>query len=282
MRKAIRRSRAAAATEALELLATLAAKGAYALAPGSVEPARDTCPVFSSRTCSEPAAHATRAAMSHALQNGWLEPDATGTRIVLGQAGQRVLRAARRKAALQAKPGRPRTRAAQSRAPVEEVEGPLAWLRKRRDRLGKPFMSEAQISAAERLASDFWRGGMSPRVTANWSAAAPAARTRRATPGVGVEMSDAMLVARQRFFSALDAVGPELSRILVHVCCHEVGLEEIEEAAGWPQRTARVVLDLGLTQLARHYGLLAPERPIAGRLRHWGEADYRPSLAGWR
>ena len=95
-------------------------------------------------------------------------------------------------------------------------------------------------------------------------------------------MSGAIVVARQRFFSALDAVGPELSRILVHVCCHEVGLEEIEEAAGWPQRTARVVLDLGLTQLARHYGLLAPERPTAGRLRHWGEADYRPSLAGWR
>ena len=164
MRKAIRRSRAAAATEALELLAALAGKGAYALPPGSREPGRDTCAVFSLRTGpEEPVAHATRAAVSHALQNGWLEPDKTGTRIVLVQAGQRVLRAARRKAALQAKRSGPRVRV----AAVEEVEGPLAWLRKRKDRLGKPFMSEAQISAAERLASDFWRGGMSPRVTAN-------------------------------------------------------------------------------------------------------------------
>jgi hypothetical protein len=279
MRKAIRRSRAAVASEASGLLTALAAKGAYALPPGAAEPGRDTCSLFSSRAGSEPVAHATRAAMSHALQNGWLELDNTGARIVLAPAGQRVVRAARRKAALQAKAGRSRGRRA---VPAQEVEGPLAWLRKRRDRLGKPFMSEAQISAAERLASDFWRGGMSPRVTANWSAAAPAARTPRATPGVGIEMSDVILLARQRFFAALDAVGPELSRMLVHVCCHEVGLEEIEEAAGWPPRTARVVLDLGLTQLARHYGLLAPERPISGRLRHWGDADYRPSLAGWR
>ncbi len=279
MRKAIRRSRAAVASEALGLLTVLAGKGAYALAPNSAEPGRDTCAVFSSRTGSEPAASATRAAMAHALQNGWLELDKTGTRIVLAQAGQRVLRAARRKAAVQAGVARSADRPAVS---VQEVEGPLAWLRKRRDRLGKPFMSEPQISAAERLASDFWRGGLSPRVTANWSAAAPAARTRRGAPGVGVEMSDGILLARQRFVAALDAVGPELSRILVHVCCHEVGLEEIEEAAGWPPRTARVVLDLGLTQLARHYGLLAPERQTSGRLRHWGEADYRPNLAAWR
>jgi hypothetical protein len=43
-----------------------------------------------------------------------------------------------------------------------------------------------------------------------------------------------------------------------------------------------VVLDLALTRLARHYGLLAPERPAASRLRHWGDADYRPTLETWR
>ena len=81
--------------------------------------------------------------------------------------------------------------------------------------------------------------------------------------------------------TAIDAVGPELSPILVEVCCNGRGLESIEAAAGWPSRTARIVLGLALTKLARHYGLLPPDRPAAAKLRHWGDDDYRPTLAAW-
>jgi hypothetical protein len=42
-----------------------------------------------------------------------------------------------------------------------------------------------------------------------------------------------------------------------------------------------VVLDVALTTLARHYGLIPPERPLPARLRHWGDADYRPTLDEW-
>ena len=74
---------------------------------------------------------------------------------------------------------------------------------------------------------------------------------------------------------------PELAGVLVDVCCHDVGLEAAGRASGWPQRAAKVVLDLALTRLARHYGLIAPERPAASRMRHWGDADYRPSIDAW-
>jgi hypothetical protein len=78
-------------------------------------------------------------------------------------------------------------------------------------------------------------------------------------------------------------VGPELAGILVEVCCHDVGLETAGRTQGWPQRAAKVVLQLALTRLARHYGLLAPQpRPGDHRLRHWGSEDYRPDLDAWR
>jgi hypothetical protein len=67
------------------------------------------------------------------------------------------------------------------------------------------------------------------------------------------------------------------------VCCHEIGLEAAERAQGWPQRSGKLVLQLALTSLARHYGLLAPApSPHASRMRHWGSEDYRPDIDAWR
>ena len=68
-------------------------------------------------------------------------------------------------------------------------------------------------------------------------------------------MRDGQLRARERFRAALAGVGPEFTSILVDVCCYLKGLEEVEQSAGWPQRSAKVVLLLGLSALARHYGL---------------------------
>ena len=46
--------------------------------------------------------------------------------------------------------------------------------------------------------------------------------------------------------------------------------------------TGKVVLQIALTRLAKHYGLIKEEGSGSRRrrLRHWGDADYRPSLDG--
>ncbi len=162
-------------------------------------------------------------------------------------------------------------------------EGALAWLRRRRDKDGQPLVSEPQFAAGERLAADFWHGQLHPRVTANWSASAAGRRMRRAAPGAGVDLKDNVVAARTRVHRALSTVGPELAGILIDVCCHDIGLEPAGHMQGWPPRAAKVVLQLALTRLARHYGLLAPQ-PHRGthRLRQWGEEDYRPTLDAWR
>jgi hypothetical protein len=156
-------------------------------------------------------------------------------------------------------------------------------LRRRKDKDGRPLISEAQFAAGERLRNDYWRGQLMPRVTADWSQSATSRRTRRAGPGVGVEFGDGVVAARERVARAMRAVGPELASILIDVCCHEMGLQAAGRAQAWPERATKVVLDLALTRLARHYGLIPPDpSPGALRLRHWGEEGYRPTLDAWR
>lgn len=161
---------------------------------------------------------------------------------------------------------------------LNPAESPIAWLRRRKDRDGEPMISQPQFDAGERLRADFWVARMTPRVTANWSAEAPMERRRRSGPTTSSEMLDNVADARQRVGRALAAVGPELAGVLIDVCCHLKGLESAEWAAGWSQRSGKVVLQLALTRLARHYGFgesasYSPAR--VAQVRHWGSDDYR-------
>ncbi len=128
-------------------------------------------------------------------------------------------------------------------------ESPLTWLARRKGRDGQAMIDAVQLAAGERLRAEFTRAGLTPQVTSRWSAMPGGGR------GNGPEaFSDMVLSARQRLNDALVAVGPELSGVLMDVCCFLKGLEEVEGTRGWPARTAKVVLCLALDRLAAHYG----------------------------
>jgi hypothetical protein len=137
------------------------------------------------------------------------------------------------------------------------------------------LISEAQYEAGERLRADYWFANLSPRVTANWSAPAPSGRSRRGASLDAASLRDEVIAAKERVMRALDAVGPELSQVLVDICCELKGLEEAERSHDWPQRAGKVVL---------HYGLgVQSDLPRRGKgIRHWGSEDYRPTLDSWR
>ncbi len=158
-------------------------------------------------------------------------------------------------------------------------ESPVATLARRVGKGGEPWLKPHALEAAERLRRDFEIGRLQPRVTANWSASVSTGR--RAGDGGLSDLTDMALAARLRVDRATAAVGPELSGVLVDVCCFLKGLETVEREHQWPARSAKLVLRIALESLARHYGLTATAtgRPGSGKLRHWGADDYRPEIA---
>ncbi len=165
---------------------------------------------------------------------------------------------------------------------VNEAESPLAWLANRKDKNGVALLAPFQFQAGERLRSDYQFAGLTARVTASWNPV----RSSGSNGGSGHDMAalqDNVMAARQRVVRALASVGPELAGVLVDVCCHLKGLEEAEKLEGWPQRSGKIVLQIALTRLARHYGLISDGQIAAGlkrKLEHWGADDYRPKLGG--
>jgi hypothetical protein len=85
-------------------------------------------------------------------------------------------------------------------------------------------------------------------------------------------MTDLIVASRQRVRLALQACGPEFSGLLMDVCCFLRGLEDVEHERGWPPRSAKVVLQLALDRLARHYGLAREVRTEA-HVRTWLASD---------
>jgi hypothetical protein len=159
---------------------------------------------------------------------------------------------------------------------VDVSESPLVWLASRKGPDGKTLIDPVQLEAGERLRRDLEIAQIMPRITANWSGGSTGSRTG----DTGQHISDMMIAARQRVDGALDAVGSDCAGILIDVCGFLKGLATIEFERSWPRRSAKVVLGIALSALARHYGLEHQAVGPAGaaKLRQWGTPDFRPSI----
>ncbi|HEY6630295.1 MAG TPA: DUF6456 domain-containing protein [Rhizobiaceae bacterium] len=154
---------------------------------------------------------------------------------------------------------------------VNWSESPLAQLMRRKGRDGEAFLTLAEFQAGERLRADYTRGQIMPRLGANWVASVSSGRR----DGGIADLTDAALGARIRVEKAIRAVGPELSGILIDVCCFLKGMETVEMERGWPVRSAKIVLKTALGALSRHYSPASGQRL---RQMHWGAEDYRPVI----
>lgn len=156
---------------------------------------------------------------------------------------------------------------------VDEGESPLAWLARRRGRQGRALIEPHQLQAGERLRADFTRAHLMPRTTSNFDTPTVSRQRAGAVPNPA-HFTVGMIAARQCVHQALDAVGPEFGGLLIDVCCFLKGLEDIEGERGWPARSGKVVLQLALERLARHYGYAAQvSGPRRSPMRTWLAED---------
>lgn len=127
-------------------------------------------------------------------------------------------------------------------------ESPIAWLARRRDSQGRPWLSIVEVAAAERLREEYESLGTLGRMTMRWDA------TPRVDGGLpGLSPAERDHATRQRIAGALAAVGPGLREILERVCLMGSALEAAETALKLPRRAGKTVLKLALQALARHY-----------------------------
>lgn len=176
-----------------------------------------------------------------------------------------------------------RIRSERSRAAAPGFNGkesPLAWLAQRQGADGKPMLTPAQVEAGERLRVDFELGNMGPRVTASWNPAASPSGQSRSAPGMGVDVADGVIDARRRVEMALKAIGPELSGVLLDVCCFLKGLEQVESEHNWPRRSGKIYLKLALSHLARHYGIPDHNPQAPRQVRIWHDDGWSPTRGG--
>ena len=160
------------------------------------------------------------------------------------------------------------------------AESPLLRLFQRKDAKGKTYINAHQFAAGEKLRSDFERAHLAPRVVSAYAESAGSGGRHWQMSDNSLEKTSlGTLDARDRLHAAFAEVGPELSGMLYQVCCLAAGFETAEAALALPVRSGKAVLALGLTRLARHYGIVKPHHPKSRDLTaHWAMDDYRPHI----
>ena len=129
-------------------------------------------------------------------------------------------------------------------------ESPIAWLARRTDPAGRPWLTPAEIAAAERLRMDAEIALSGPSMTMRWDALP---RSAGGGSVARVEPGDRALAAGRRVARALEACGPQARGFVEHICLRSRSIQLAEQDLGLRRRTGKGLLKQGLAALAAHY-----------------------------
>lgn len=140
-----------------------------------------------------------------------------------------------------------------------------------------PFLEPHQVEAGERVRRILARAQLTPRTTMNYS---PTVKSASNNNSAG-DLSDMALDARRALADIHRVLPRDCAGVIVDVCGLLKGLQAVERDRGWPRRSAKLVLRIGLEQLAHHYGLSPHAIGQESRKRRvWLEEGARPERFG--
>lgn len=169
----------------------------------------------------------------------------------------------------------------ESRSPsgmvINLAESPLARLATSTN--GEPaFLDRHHVEAGERVRRLAERAQLQPRVTMSYSAAHTAGGKGA---GQAAEISEMAAEARRTLAHIPRVLPRDCADVVLDVCGLLKGLQTVETERGWPRRSAKLVLRIGLEQLAKHYGLSPQARGVESRRAHaWLGEGARPDVFG--
>lgn len=128
------------------------------------------------------------------------------------------------------------------------------------------FLDPHHLEAAARLGRLFERAQLRQRVTMRYDPVHLGGE-RGAAPG---EIADLAAAARSRLGRVANNLPRECWGVLVDTCLYDKGLQQIEAERGWPRRSAKLVLRIGLDHVAALLGLSGKaDGPERGATRTW-------------
>jgi hypothetical protein len=114
------------------------------------------------------------------------------------------------------------------------------------------FLHPHHLEAARLVVSTFERAMLRQRVTMSYDLARIGGNASRHGQA---DLSETVEDARQKLARLAQRIPPDCWGVLTDVCVYDKGLQQIEVERHWPRRSAKLVLRIGLEQLARLMGL---------------------------
>lgn len=115
---------------------------------------------------------------------------------------------------------------------------------------GAAWLSQAELSAASKLRADWSVAEIGLMRASDWTGALRSEASSRGAYNAQEAAMARRCDARRRVTDGLARLAAPLRRVVERVCLYEEGLEALERAEGWPARSGKLALKLGLAQLA--------------------------------
>ncbi len=119
---------------------------------------------------------------------------------------------------------------------------------------GKPaFLMPHHLAAANRIHTLVLRAQMIQRTTMSYDPGRVGGK--KSGSSVTFDMADSAVDAKKQLFNLLGMLPADCADVIMDVCGFQKGLQLIETERQWPRRSAKLILRIGLEQLAVQFGL---------------------------